>query len=86
MRNLLVRQPNSPQPVKPVLKTPDQYTIMGTDVQRFDVPPKVDGSARFGIDAVLPGMKYATVKASPVFGNAVKSFDESSIQDMPGGT
>jgi isoquinoline 1-oxidoreductase beta subunit len=72
------------QPVKPVLKTPDQYTIMGTDVQRFDVPPKVDGSARFGIDAVLPGMKYATVKASPVFGNAVKSFDESSIQDMPG--
>ncbi len=72
------------QPAKPRLKTPDQYTIMGTDVQRFDIPAKVDGSASFGIDAVLPGMKYATVKASPVFGNKVASVDESSIQDMAG--
>ncbi len=71
-------------PVKPRLKTPDEYTIMGTDVQRFDVPAKVDGTAEFGIDASLPGMKYATVKASPVFGTNVKSIDESSIQDMPG--
>ena len=71
-------------PVKPRLKSPDEYTIMGTDVQRFDVPAKVDGSARFGIDAAPPGMKYATVKASPVFGTKVKSIDESSVQDMPG--
>jgi isoquinoline 1-oxidoreductase beta subunit len=71
-------------PAKPRLKTPDEYTIMGTDVQRFDVPAKVDGTAEFGIDASLPGMKYATVKASPVFGTNVKSIDESSIQDMPG--
>ena len=40
-------------PAKPSLKTPDEYTIMGTDVQRFDVPPKVDGSAKFGIDATV---------------------------------
>lgn len=72
------------QPAKPRLKSTDEYTIMGTDVQRFDVPAKVDGSAQFGIDAVLPGMKYATVKASPVFGTGVKSIDEASIQDMPG--
>ncbi len=72
------------QPAKPRLKSTGEYTIMGTDVQRFDVPAKVDGSAQFGIDAVLPGMKYATVKASPVFGGKVKSIDEASIQDMPG--
>jgi len=72
------------QPVNPQLKSPDEYTIMGTDVQRVDVPAKVDGTAMFGIDATLPGMKYATVKASPVFGANVKSVDESSIQDMPG--
>jgi isoquinoline 1-oxidoreductase beta subunit len=71
-------------PVNPILKTADQFTIMGTDVQRFDVPAKVDGSAVFGIDAMPPGLKYATVKASPVFGTGVKSIDESSIQDMPG--
>ena len=73
-----------PLPASPRLKTPDEFRIMGTDVPRFDVPPKVDGSAEFGIDAMLPGMKYATVKASPVFGAKVRSIDESSIQDMPG--
>jgi len=72
------------QPAKPVLKTPDEFTILGTDVQKFDVPAKVDGSASFGMDAQLPGMKYATVKASPVFGAAVKSIDETSVQDVPG--
>ena len=48
------------------------------------MPAKVDGSASFGIDAQLPGMKYATVKASPVFGANVKSVNETSVQDMPG--
>ncbi len=72
------------QPVKPILKSPDEFTILGTDVQKFDGPAKVDGSASFGIDAQLPGMKYATVKASPVFGTNVKSVDETSVQDMPG--
>ena len=72
------------QPVKPILKLPHEFTILGTDVQKFDVPAKVDGSASFGIDAQLPGMKYATVKASPVFGANVKSIDETSVQDMPG--
>jgi len=71
-------------PAKPRLKTPDEYTIMGTDVQRFDVPPKVDGSAVFGIDANPPGVKYATVRAAPVFGTEVVSIDESSVQDLQG--
>lgn len=71
-------------PVNPVLKSPDQFTILGTDVPRNDVPAKVDGTAQFGIDARLPGMKYATVKASPVFGATVKSVDANAIQDMPG--
>ncbi len=72
------------QPVKPKLKSPHEFTILGTDVKRLDVLAKVDGSATFGIDAKLPGMKYATVKASPVFGARVSSVDESSVQDMPG--
>ena len=73
-----------PLPDKPALKSPDAFRIMGTSPPRIDVPPKVDGSASFGIDAALPGMKYATVKAAPVFGGRVLSVDESSIQDMPG--
>jgi isoquinoline 1-oxidoreductase beta subunit len=73
-----------PMPDKPRLKTVDEFRIMGTDVPRLDVPSKVDGTAAFGIDARPPGLKYATVKASPVFGGEVVSFDESAIQDMPG--
>ena len=71
-------------PDKPALKSPDEFRIMGTSPPRFDVLPKVDGSANFGIDTVLPGMKFATIKAAPVFGGRVLSVDESSIQDMPG--
>jgi isoquinoline 1-oxidoreductase beta subunit len=73
-----------PMPDAPRLKTPDEYTIMGTDVARFDVPSKVDGTAPFGIDARPPGLKYATVKAAPVFGTKVARLDTGSVQDMPG--
>ena len=57
---------------------------MGTDVQRMDIPAKVDGTAGFGIDAALPGMKYAAIKAAPVFGDTVRSVDSTSVQEMPG--
>ncbi len=73
-----------PMPDKPSLKTPDAFRIMGTSPPRFDVPAKVDGSAKFGIDAVLPGMKHASVRAAPVFGGRVVSVDESSAREMPG--
>jgi isoquinoline 1-oxidoreductase beta subunit len=71
-------------PSKPVLKNSDEFNIMGTSVQRQDIPAKVDGTAMFGIDAKLPGMKYAAIKAAPVFGGTVARFDAGSIQDMPG--
>jgi isoquinoline 1-oxidoreductase beta subunit len=71
-------------PVTPRLKNPDEFTIMGTDVPKFDVPAKVDGSAVFGIDAKVPGMKYASVRAAPVFGARVENVDSESIQGMPG--
>jgi isoquinoline 1-oxidoreductase beta subunit len=71
-------------PDKPSLKRPDEFRIMGTSVPRRDIPPKVDGSAVFGIDAELPGMKHASIKAAPVFGGKVQSFDAVAIRDMPG--
>jgi isoquinoline 1-oxidoreductase beta subunit len=73
-----------PLPDKPSLKTPGEFRIMGTSPPRFDVPEKVDGSANFGIDAVLPGMKYAAVRAAPVFGGSVLTVDDASVQALPG--
>ncbi|MDP2379781.1 MAG: molybdopterin-dependent oxidoreductase, partial [Pseudohongiella sp.] len=57
----------------PVLKRPDQFTLMGTSVPRVDIPAKVDGTAQFGIDAMPEGMLYAAVTTSPVFGGQLQS-------------
>ncbi len=72
------------QPAKPRLKSSEEYTIMGTSPQRLDIPAKVNGTANFGIDAVLPNMKYATIMASPVFGARVQPIDQEAIKNMPG--
>lgn len=61
-------------PAEPVLKNPDQFTLMGRSIPRVDIPAKVDGSAAFGIDArPSPAMLYAAVRTSPVFGNLLDS-------------
>jgi isoquinoline 1-oxidoreductase beta subunit len=75
---------NLSQPAKPRLKTSDEFTIMGTSPPRFDIPEKVNGTASFGIDVVLPNMKYATIKASPVFGARLKPIGAEAIKDMSG--
>jgi isoquinoline 1-oxidoreductase beta subunit len=72
------------QPAKPRLKKPEEFILMGTSQPRFDIPSKVDGSAIFGMDIKLPGMKYAAIKASPVFGTKLIAVNESSIKNLPG--
>src|SRR5712691_2672060 len=71
-------------PAEPTIKTPDQYTLMKKPTKLLDVPPKVDGSAVFGIDVRLPGMLYAAAKASPVFLGKVKKFDADAVKNRPG--
>jgi isoquinoline 1-oxidoreductase beta subunit len=73
-----------PLPTEATLKLQADFKILGTSPPRIDAPAKVDGSAVFGIDIVLPGMKYAAIKAAPVFGGSVRSFDASAITNMPG--
>ncbi|MFK7913260.1 MAG: molybdopterin cofactor-binding domain-containing protein [Pseudomonadales bacterium] len=71
-------------PVQPRLKDRKDFTIMGQSVARLDIPAKVDGSAQFGIDAQVPGMKIATVIAPPVFGASVQKLDANGAEGMPG--
>lgn len=75
---------NIEPPKEPRLKDPSTYTIVGTPAPRFDIPAKVDGTTTYGIDVKVPGMRYAAIKASPVFGGEVVSFDASAIKSMPG--
>ena len=74
---------NMPIPQDPPLKTVSQYTVIGTSRPRVDVPDKVDGSARYGIDVTLPDMLYAAVKTCPTFGGKLKSFDDHACKSMP---
>ena len=71
-------------PAHPTLKKPSEYKLMGKPLPRIDIPAKVDGSAKFGIDAVIPGMKYAVVKAPPVWGSKIAKMDAVAAQKMPG--
>jgi len=71
-------------PEKVTLKDPKDFRIIGKRTLRLDVPSKVDGSARFGIDTRVPGMLYATVVHSPVFGGKVRSFDATKARAVAG--
>jgi isoquinoline 1-oxidoreductase beta subunit len=71
-------------PVKPALKRPEEFTIMGQPKARLDIPEKVDGSAMFGIDAKVPGMKYAAIRSAPVFGGSVGTLVDAEARAMPG--
>lgn len=69
----------------PELKTKAQHTIVGTrGIKRFDIPSKVDGSARYGIDAEVDGMLYAAIARVPVHGGRITSVDDSIAAAMPG--
>ena len=71
-------------PAHPTLKKPSEYGLMGKPLPRIDIPSKVDGTAKFGIDAVIPGMKYAVVKAPPVWGSKIAKMDADAARKMPG--
>ncbi len=73
------------EPPKDVpLKDPKDWKIIGKGVKRLDSPEKVTGKAIYGIDVKLPGMLHAAIKACPVNGGKLKSYDESKIAGMKG--
>ena len=43
-----------------------------------DLTDIVRGKAVYGMDVVLPGMKYASIERCPVYGGKVKSYDAST--------
>ena len=81
-RAAAVQLPNPGATVK--IKTPDRFTLMGTEQKNFDIPLKVTGAAIYGIDIRLPGMLYAAVKACPVWGGNVRSYNADAVKNMPG--
>jgi isoquinoline 1-oxidoreductase beta subunit len=73
-----------PVPENPALGPAGSYALVGKPTKRLDTPAKCNGSARFGIDVRLPGMKYAVVARCPVFGGRVRSHDDSRAKSSSG--
>src|SRR5262249_13085724 len=63
---------------------PTQFKLGGKSQKRMDTPAKVSGKTTFGIDVKVPGMLYATLFRSPVFGGKVKTFDAAKAKAIPG--
>jgi len=66
------------------LKDPKAWKLIGKSVKRLDTDDKLNGKQVFGADLTLPGMLNAAIKACPVFGGKLQSFDANKILTLPG--
>ncbi len=73
-----------PVPEKPKLKDPNDFTLIGKPLKRLDTPNKSDGKTIYGIDVMVPDMKFATLAQCPVLGGKVKHVDDSAAKKLPG--
>jgi isoquinoline 1-oxidoreductase beta subunit len=73
-----------PVPEKVALKNPKDFKLIGHKPPRVDVAAKVDGTAQFTLDVVMPGMLVALLKRPTQFGATVKSFDATAANAIPG--
>lgn len=73
-----------PVPKHVALKDPKDFKLIGTAAKRLDTPDKVNGQAKFGIDAHPDNVKFAVIATSPVFGGTLASVDDRRALKMPG--
>jgi isoquinoline 1-oxidoreductase beta subunit len=83
---LVERAAKLPVPKEPKLKDPSQYKLVGKSTPRLDTPSKTNGTAEFGIDFRIAGMKFAFLAHSPVIGGKVAAFDDGDARKVPGVT
>ena len=73
-----------PLPRKVALKDPADFKLIGKPMRRIEAASKINGTARFGIDALPDGLIYASVVMCPTLGGTVAHFDASPATKMPG--
>lgn len=74
----------APDPKTIKLKDAREWKVAGQPMKRLDTADKLNGSKVYAIDVKLPGMLCAAIKACPVYGGKLVSFDESKVANMPG--
>ena len=75
-----------PVPKKEELKykPASEYRYIGKDLPTVDRDDICAGRGTFGIDARMPGMVFASIERSPVFGGKLKSFDDQEARKVSG--
>jgi isoquinoline 1-oxidoreductase beta subunit len=73
-----------PVPKEVPLKPTAAFKVIGKPVKRVDSPEKVNGRAKFGIDAAPAQVKFAAVAACPVFGGSLGSVDDAKAREIRG--
>jgi len=73
-----------PVPTDEALKDPKTWQLADKRLSRLDTVEKTNGSLVYGSDLKLPGMLYAAIKACPVFGGKLESFDAAAVASRPG--
>jgi isoquinoline 1-oxidoreductase beta subunit len=71
-------------PLRPQLKAPQEFKLIGKEIPRVDIPGKVDGSAVYGIDVRLPEAVWAALKRAPVRGATLAEVSEEAALQVKG--
>ncbi|MGQ9372082.1 molybdopterin cofactor-binding domain-containing protein [Azospirillum sp. ST 5-10] len=73
-----------PVPEQVALKPADAFRLIGRPLRRVDSPDKVNGAARFGLDARPPGLAFAALAICPTFGGTLKAVDDGEALRVKG--
>lgn len=66
------------------LKPRSEWTIIGTDVDRLDIPDKTTGATQYSIDVDMPEMVYAVQLLAPVEGETPTINSDAAARAMEG--
>ncbi|MFO1339317.1 MAG: xanthine dehydrogenase family protein molybdopterin-binding subunit [Burkholderiaceae bacterium] len=73
-----------PVPAEPQLKAPKDFRLLGKPTKRLDTAAKINGTAKFGIDAHLPGMLVAVMARAPQPGAKPTSVNDAKAKAVKG--
>lgn len=81
---LVAAASKQPVPADPKLKDDQSLRLLGKPLKRLDTPIKVDGSAKFGIDAQLDGALVAVMARAPQPGAKPARVDDAKARAVKG--
>lgn len=73
-----------PPPLEVTVKDPSEWTLIGQPVKRLDTADKLTGKQVYGADLQMDGMLNASIKAAPMRGGSIVSYDAAAVESMPG--